>query len=491
MKPLFISIFTLFSLVGYSQSAIVYDIVIEGGRVIDPETKLDATRNVGILGNRIAQISAEPLKGKELINVKGLVVAPGFIDPHVHGISNVEQEYQLYDGVTTALELELGVPHLKEWYTSRQSTAMINYGASANWGFARMLALENYSTEALELKQAATDGSMSGNVIMSTMGGSYSKTLEQTQTPKMLATIKNELAAGGIGIGVFIGYIPGATAEEIFRVYQLAGEMQTTIFTHVREPNLTAVQQAISDAVLTNAPLHLVHINSMTLGQIKLGIEMVQAARNRGFDITTEIYPYTAASTGIYTNMFSDGWQQRLGIDYKDLQWVASGERLTKETFEKLRNTKGNVIIHMMKPEWINAGIVQEGVMIGSDGATYAPLAHPRTAGTFARVLGKYVREDKVLDLPTAIEKMTFLTAKMLEKSAPMMRYKGRIQVGADADITIFNPETIIDKATFEEGLKFSEGVEYVLVNGMLVLKQGKKVEGVFPGQAIYGKYKK
>jgi len=491
MKPLFISIFTLFSLVGYSQSAIVYDIVIEGGRVIDPETKLDATRNVGILGNRIAQISAEPLKGKELINVKGLVVAPGFIDPHVHGISNVEQEYQLYDGVTTALELELGVPHLKEWYTSRQSTAMINYGASANWGFARMLALENYSTEALELKQAATDGSMSGNVIMSTMGGSYSKTLEQTQTPKMLATIKNELAAGGIGIGVFIGYIPGATAEEIFRVYQLAGEMQTTIFTHVREPNLTAVQQAISDAVLTNAPLHLVHINSMTLGQIKLGIEMVQAARNRGFDITTEIYPYTAASTGIYTNMFSDGWQQRLGIDYKDLQRVASGERLTKETFEKLRNTKGNVIIHMMKPEWINAGIVQEGVMIGSDGATYAPLAHPRTAGTFARVLGKYVREDKVLELPTAIEKMTFLTAKMLEKSAPMMRFKGRIQVGADADITIFNPETIIDKATFEEGLKFSEGVEYVLVNGMLVLKQGKKVEGVFPGQAIYGKYKK
>jgi N-acyl-D-aspartate/D-glutamate deacylase len=243
--------------------------------------------------------------------------------------------------------------------------------------------------------------------------------------------------------------------------------------------------------VLTNAPLHLVHINSMTLGQIKLGIEMVQAARNRGFDITTEIYPYTAASTGIYTNMFSDGWQQRLGIDYKDLQWVASGERLTKETFEKLRNTKGNVIIHMMKPEWINAGIVQEGVMIGSDGATYAPLAHPRTAGTFARVLGKYVREDKVLDLPTAIEKMTFLTAKMLEKSAPMMRFKGRIQVGADADITIFNPETIIDKATFEEGLKFSEGVEYVLVNGMLVLKQGKKVEGVFPGQAVYGKYKK
>ena len=491
MKPLLIAFLSLFSLLGRSQSTIVYDIVLSGGRVIDPETKLDATRNVGIMGNRIAQISAEPLKGKEVINVKGLVVAPGFIDPHVHGISNVEQEYQLYDGVTTALELELGVPHLKEWYTSRQSKAMINYGASANWGFARMLALENYSTEALELKQSAADGSMSGNVIMSTMGGSYSKTLEQTQTPKMLATIKNELAAGGIGIGVFIGYIPGATAEEIFRVYQLAGEMQTTIFTHVREPNLTAVQQAISDAVLTNAPLHVVHINSMTLGQINVGIEMIQTAQKRGFDITTEIYPYTAASTGIYTNMFSDGWQQRLGIDYKDLQWVASGERLTKETFEKFRKTKGSVIIHLMQPEWIKAGIAAKGVMIGSDGATYAPLAHPRTAGTFARVLGKYVREDKVLDLPTAISKMTYLPAKMLEKSAPMMRFKGRLQVGVDADITVFNPETVTDKATFEEGLKYSEGIEYVLVNGVLVLKKGKKVDGVFPGQAVYGKYKK
>lgn len=96
-------------MVGYCQSTIVYDIVLSGGRVIDPETKLDAIRNVGIIANRIAQISVETLKGKEVIDVKGLVVAPGFINPHVHGISNVEQEYQLYDGVTTALELKLGV----------------------------------------------------------------------------------------------------------------------------------------------------------------------------------------------------------------------------------------------------------------------------------------------------------------------------------------------------------------------------------------------
>ena len=473
----------------HAQSSTLYDLVLSGGRVIDPETKLDAIRNIGIINNRIAQISTEPLKGKQEINVSGLVVAPGFIDPHVHGLGNREQEYQLHDGVTTALELEIGVPFLKEWYASRESKALINYGASANWGFARMQAMEKYQQELLEWKQDIVNGNANSSMV--TLGPSYGTALDKAQVPKMLDHIKNDLAAGGIGIGVFIGYVPGAGTEEIFRVYQFAGELQATIFSHVREPNLTAVQQAISDAVLTNAPLHLVHINSMTLGQIELGIEMVQTAQKKGYNITTEMYPYTAAATGINTNMFSDGWQQRIGISYEDLQWVPTGERLTKETFEKYRKTNGAVILHMMKPEWIKAGIAREGVMIGSDGGTYSPLTHPRTAGTYARVLGKYVREDKVLDLPTAIGKMTFLTAKMLEKVAPMMRYKGRVQVGADADITVFNPDTVIDKATFEQGLAFSEGIEYVIVNGAIVLKNGKTVENVFAGQPVYGKFKK
>lgn len=473
-----------------AQSNIVYDVVISGGRVIDPETRLDAIRNVGILHNRIAQISTDSLQGKETIDARELVVTPGFIDPHVHGISNKEQEYQLHDGVTTALELELGVPYLSEWYASRQSKALIHYGASANWGFARLQAIGKYPKESLELKQAVADGIMNANVSQATMGISYDKTLDEAQTQTMLKNIKNDLAAGGIGIGVFIGYIPGAKPEEVFRVYQLAGEMQATIFTHVREPNLTYVQQAISDAVLTNAPLHIVHINSMTLGQIQLGIEMVQTAQKRGFNITTEMYPYTAASTGLWSNIFADGWQERLSMNYSDLQWVATGERLTKETFEKYRKTKGSVIMHMMKPEWIKAGISKKGVMIGSDGSAYAPLAHPRTAGSFSRVLGKYVREEKVMSLPAAIEKMTLLPALMLEKVAPAMRFKGRLQVGADADITVFNENKILDKASFEEGLKFSEGIQYVMVNGVFVLKKGKTIENVFPGQAVYGKFK-
>jgi N-acyl-D-aspartate/D-glutamate deacylase len=247
----------------------------------------------------------------------------------------------------------------------------------------------------------------------------------------------------------------------------------------------------IADAILTNAPLHIVHINSMSLGNIQLGLDMVSAAQQKGFKITTELYPYTAGSTSLQSAMFSDGWQERLGISYGGLQWVATGERLTKETFDVYRKTGGVVILHVMKPEWIKTGIAAPGVIIASDGMPYAKLAHPRTAGTFSRVLGKYVREDKVIDLNTAIEKMTLLPAKRLEGIAPIMRFKGRIQVGADADITIFNPNTIIDKATFEKELEFSAGIEYVMVNGTFVLKNGKTLSNIFPGQAVYGKFKK
>ncbi len=342
-----------------------------------------------------------------------------------------------------------------------------------------------------ELYQKAVKGESSSTVRESLTSSTYYMSLSSDQINRTLANIRKSLDEGGIGIGVPIMYIPGAKPEEVFRVYQLAGELKAPIFTHIREFGMMALQQTISDAVLTGAPLHINHINSVMLSQIKLGIEMVQTAQKKGFDITTEIYPYTASSTGLQSAKFDEGWQQRTNITYGDLQWVATGERLTKETFEKYRKEGGAVIIHSMKPEWIQAGIAADGVMIVSDGMSYSKLAHPRTAGTFSRVLGKYVREDKVLSLPTAIEKMTLLPAKRLEGISPMMRFKGRIQIGADADITIFNPNTVIDKATFEKGLEFSEGIEYVLVNGTFILKKGKMVSGVFPGQPVYGKYKK
>lgn len=491
MKKLFTAIYIALSLTAFTQPNIIYDVVLKGGRVIDPETKLDAIKNVGILNNRIAQISSEPLQGKEIIDVSGLVVSPGFIDLHIHGRSNVEQEYQLHDGVTTALELEWGIEYLKEWYETRKSKALINYGASVCWPFERFKAIDKYKDGVSKLYQRSIKGESTIEGMTNTILPASAEPLTEQEMSKTLSNIKSSLAEGGIGIGVPIGYLPKTNPTEMYRVYQLAGELNALVFSHVREPNIISIQEVIADAILTNAPLHIVHINSMSLGQIQLSLDMIQSAKNKGFDITTELYPYTAGSTLLQSAIFNDGWQDKMAISYGDLQWVATGERLTKETFESYRKTGGVAIIHSMKPEWIKTGIAAPGVIIASDGMPYAPLAHPRTAGTFSRVLGKYVREEKVIDLVTAIEKMTFLPAKRLEGIAPIMRYKGRIQIGADADITIFNPNTVIDKATFDKGLAFSEGIEYVMVNGVFVLKNVKTVENVFPGQPVYGKYKK
>lgn len=440
----FLTVTLCFCCIATAQSSVVYDIVLAGGRVIDPETKLDAIRNVGILNNRIAQISSESLKGRETINVAGLVVAPGFIDMHIHGRSNVEQEYQLHDGVTTALELEWGIEHLGKWYESRQGKALINYGASVNWPFERFKAIDKYKGGVDSLLQTTLKGEASIGTMTNTILRAANETISPAEINQTLANIKASLADGGIGIGAPIGYLPKTNPNEMFQVYKLAGEMQALVFSHVRQPDIISIQETIAVAVLTGAPLHIVHINSMSLGNIALSLDMLNTANKRGFDISTELYPYTAGSTSLQSAMFDEGWQQRLGISYNDLQWVATGERLTKESFETYRKAGGVVILHVMKPEWIKTGIAAPGVMIASDGMTYAKLAHPRTAGTFSRVLGKYVREEKVIDLNTAIEKMTLLPAKRLENISPMMRFKGRVQVGADADITIFNPNTII-----------------------------------------------
>ena len=497
MTRLFKSVFFFFTFTtcfchfAIAQSGIEYDIVLIGGRVIDPETKLDTIKNVGITKARIAQISSEQLKGKQTINVSGLVVAPGFIDLHVHGRTNKEQEYQLHDGLTTALELEWGIENLKEWYATRQSKALINYGASVCWPYERFKAIDKYKDAVSKLFETSIKGESSIERLTNTILPAAADQLTAEEMNKTLNNIQSSLGVGGIGIGVPIGYLPKTNPKEMYKVFQLAAELNVLVFTHVRDPDIISIQEVIADAALTNAPLHIVHINSMALGDIQLGLDMVNAAQKRGLDITTELYSYTAASTTLQSAMFSDGWQDRLGISYGDLQWVVSGERLTKESFEKYRKDGGVVIMHMMKPEWIKTGIAAPGVIIASDGMPYAKLAHPRTGGTFSRVLGKYVREEKVINLATAIEKMTLLPAKRLENIAPMMRFKGRVQIGADADITIFNPNTIIDKGTFENGPSFSEGIEYVIVNGVFVLKNGKTVDNAFPGQPIYGKYKK
>jgi N-acyl-D-aspartate/D-glutamate deacylase len=450
-----------------------YDIVIANGRVIDPETKLDAVRHVGISGGKIRAVSEAPLKGRRTIDAKGLVVAPGFIDLHEHGQAPENYRFEAHDGVTTSLELEGGTADVDKWYAEREGKSLINFGVSIGHIPVRARVMS---------KSAATTDVEAAN--------------HREAAPEELARLREEVERGfqrgALAEGMGINYTPGASHWEIVEMFRIAAKYNAPVHVHLRyagliepETGLNAIEEVIAAAAATGAPLHVVHITSMGLKYTPQLIEMVAGAQARGLDVTTECYPYTAASTRLESAIFDEGWQQRMGITYKDVQWAATGERLTEETFAKYRKQGGVVVIHMIPEEAARTAVANPMVMIGSDGMPITgPKVHPRGQGTFSRVLGHYVREEKALDLMTALRKMTLMPAQRLENHAPMFRDKGRIRAGADADITVFDPGRIIDKATFDEPLQTSEGIQFVLVNGVPVIEDGKFVEGVAPGRA-------
>jgi len=466
-----------------AQSAGQYDVVIAGGRVMDPESGLDAVRNIGIRDGKIAVVSEQPITGRTVLQAAGRIVAPGFIDLHAHGQTNQANEYQAHDGVTTALELEVGVPAVGVFLKSRENKSILNFGATASHGAMRTMAMREFASQA-EAWRNTQDQASEVN-----MKGRYRPLNDPEEYTMLAAIMERGLREGGLGLGVAHQYYPGATREEIFRVFQMAQRWKAPIFTHVRSMGPDAMQEVIANAAATGVALHIVHVNSMSLGNLPFVLDLIQSARRQGLDITTEAYPYTAASTGLESTIFDDGWQKRLGISYGELQWVKTGERLTQETFERYRQQGGDVIMHLMKPEWIRRAMASPFVMIASDGMPYAPGAHPRGAGTFARVLGLYVREQKVLPLMDALAKMTIMPARRLEAIAPQMKNKGRIRAGADADITVFDASRVIDTATFEKGLSFSAGIDHVLVNGVAVVLDGKTIPNTFPGLAVLGNY--
>lgn len=450
-----------------------YDVVIVNGRVMDPESGLDSLRNVGISGGKIRAVSATPLQGKTILDAKGLVVAPGFIDMHEHGQEERNYEFQAHDGVTTSLELEAGTADVAAWYAAREGKSLINFGVSIGHIPVRMKVMHDPGTF-LPTGDAA----------------------HRQATPEELAEISADMGKGfregAVAEGMGVNYTAAASHWEIVEMFRIAARYHASVHVHLRyaglkEPNsgVTGLEEVLAAAAATGAPLHVVHITSMGLKYTPELISMVEGARRHGLDVTTECYPYTAGSTALQSAIFDPGWQESMGITYKDIQWAETGERLTSETFEKYRKQGGIVIVHSIPEEAVRAAVANPMVMIASDGMPITgPKVHPRGQGTFSRVLGYYVREEKTLDLMTALRKMTLMPAQRLQKRAPMFENKGRIRVGADADITVFDPQRIIDKATYEEPLQYSEGIEFVLVNGVTVLKDGQLVKGVFPGRA-------
>ena len=449
-----------------------YDVVIASGRVIDPESGLDAVRNVGILNGKIRAISANTLQGKQALDAKGLVVAPGFIDLHEHGQEPKNYQFQAHDGVTTSLELEAGTADVAGWYAQREGKSLINFGVSIGHIPVRMKVFH------------------SAPGLLATGDAAHS-TATSEQLKDIVDSIEKGFREGALAEGMGINYTPGATHQEIVEMYRIAARHGASVHVHLRygglkEPNtgLAALEEVLAAAASTGAPLHVVHITSMGLRYTPDLIAMVEGAQKHGLDVTTECYPYTAGSTALESAIFDPGWQENMGITYKDIQWAATGERLTAETFEKYRKEGGIVVIHSIPEEAARTAVGNPIVMIASDGMPLTGAkVHPRGQGTFSRVLGHYVREERTLDLITALRKMTLMPAQRLEKHAPMFKDKGRIRVGADADITVFDPARVIDKATYEDPLEASEGIQFVLVNGVPVLRNGQLVDGVFPGR--------
>lgn len=495
-----------------------YDVVLANGRVIDPETYRDGTFNVGINGGQIAAISDQPLKGKEVMDVSGMIVSPGFIDTHSHGMSIPDGRVSAFDGLTTVLELEAGVLPVGEFYDNcAKEGRPINYGVSSGWGFARLVAMN--PEEAVNGKPVPTL-----EYIFTRVG--LHDWVENVATEKELEEIMERteqgLKEGGLGIGVIHGYAPGAGYKELLKVWKLAKKYNMPTYTHIQNLSMVDPNSGTKDmialmglAASTGAHTHVCHWNSTSLRDIPTISELVRTAQKQGLPITTEAYSYGAGSSAIGAAEFNPSdIEQRCGVHFQDLSLVVGGRHFADEAdFTAARNEApgASVVIHFLNEEdnaedaaLLDMSVMYPGTAICTDGVQWVtpegewftskewPLpeglrSHPRHAGGFSRFLRKWVVERGVLSWMDAIRQTSLNACLILGESVPQLKKKGRLQEGMDADIIVFNPETVRENGTFAKPCVLSTGMKHVIVNGTFLIRDEKLETKAMPGQAIRG----
>ena len=485
--------------------------VISGGRVVDPASGMDAIGDVALLDGKVAAVGTSLPGAERVIDATGLVVAPGFIDLHAHGQSIPADRMQAFDGVTTTLDLEAGVMPVASWYRRQAAQGrVLNYGASTNWAFARIGAMTGSNEESsLEaFGRAMRDKRWVENVA------------SEAEVAGILDRIGRGLDEGGIGVGILNAYAPGAGVQELTALCQLAYARNVPTFTHVAymsridpESAAEAYVRLIGYAGATGAHMHICHFNSSSKTDIARCAALVAKAQAQGLPITLESYPYGTGSTVIAAAFFSDPqFEERAGTGYDAVQRVTDGHRF-RDREEVLAAQKADpstlVLWHVLDIEknehhrdLLDMAVLFPGSAIASDampwslpdGATYTgdawPLpddatSHPRSAGCFTRFLRHWVRERQAIPLLEGIRKCTLIPAEILAPSTPAMLAKGRLQPGADADVVVFDADTLTDRAEFSAMNRPAEGVRHLIVSGQPVITDGVMDVAARPGRPV------
>jgi dihydroorotase len=445
-----------------------YDLVIMGGRIMDPETGRDELANVGVRGDRIAVVTTDTILGRQTLDATGLMVAPGFIDI----LSSIRPERKAHldkaaDGVTTAIGLH-GGPLDVTGYVRRQEAArpVVNYAATVDHRDVREAA-------------GATD--------------LYEAALPE-QIPVMKELARQAIRDGAVGVGFGLNYSPGASYEETYAMFEVAAEEGGIVALHARYKGnvfpLTmslATMEVIAMAAASGAQAQLVHLISSTVGSAPLSIALIEGAAVHGVDVGFDFHVWTRNQTWLQSALYDEGWQDRFGgADYSDIYIAETQERLSRARFEELRAQPGalSVQTEFIPEEEIILGLKSPLGIISSDGGGLDDgTGHPRSVGTFARFLGRYVRDQEVLGWMEGIRRITLLPAQRLEQAMPAMARKGRLQEGMDADITVFDPATVRERATYRDPDQRSAGIPFVIVNGVLVFDGGAEVTAAAPGR--------
>ena len=451
--------------------ASAYDLVILNGRVMDPASGLDSIRAVGITDGAIREISVRALQGRDTLDARGMVVAPGFIDLHQHAQDTAGYRVEVLDGTTTALELEGGTVDINAWYDERAGKSLINHGVSVGHDAVRIQVMKDLG------KGTAA-------------GPAKSRASTDAELAEIVTLMDHGFRRGAVAAGLLIEFTPAASPWEIVQVFRVAARHDAAVHVHMRdvaEPYyFLETEEVIAASAATGAPAHIVHIQSSLGEDTPKGLELIRGARERALDITTEVYPYTASMSPIEA-ADNDDWQTWPERKFGRFEWALTGERLTRASFAKYRVIGGMIVDYNNTEDVVTKAVADPLTMIASDGILQDGVGHPRVAGTFARVLGRYVREQRALTLMDALRKMTIAPARRMERRVPSFARKGRLQVGADADVVVFDPATIIDRATYREPTLPPLGLRDVVVNGVVVVRGGDVRLGVFPGRAIRG----